>query len=91
MTNISVSFFFFSPEGKIGKYVDFSLSIFVSAPLQASVALSYSSSSCSGSNPAELAGSYGLAGVNVGTTIVLVGKDLVLPFRLGYSKMEPLR
>ena len=92
MTNISVSlFFFFSAVGKIGKYVEFSLSIYVSAPLQASVSLSYPSNSCPGSNPAELAGSYGLAGVNVGTTIVLVGKDFDLPFSLGYSKMEPLR
>ena len=91
MTNISVSLFFFSAVGKIGKYVDFSLSIYVSTPLEASVSLSYPSSSCSGSKPAKLAGSYGLADVNVGTTIVLVGKDFVLPVSLGYSKMEPLR
>lgn len=91
MTSISVSFFFFSAVGKTGKYVGFSLSIYVSAPLQASVSLSYPSNSCPGSKPAELAGSYGLAGVNVGTTIVLVGKDFDLPFSLGYSKMKPLR
>ena len=84
-------FFFFSAVGKIGKYVQFSLSIYISPPLQASVSLSYPSSSCPGSNPAELGGSYGVAGVNVGTTIVLAGKDFVLPFSLGYSKLEPLR
>ena len=84
-------FFFFSAVGKIGKYVQFSLSIYISPPLQARVSLSYPSSSCPGSNPAELGGSYGVAGVNVGTTIVLAGKDFVLPFSLGYSKLEPLR
>ena len=94
-TNSPVSFFsfffFFSAVGKIGKYVQFSLSIYISPPLQARVSLSYPSSSCPGSNPAELGGSYGVAGVNVGTTIVLAGKDFVLPFSLGYSKLEPLR
>ena len=84
-------FFFFSAVGKIGKYVQFSLSIYISPPLQAGVSLSYPSSSCPGSNPAELGGSYGVAGVNVGTTIVLAGKDFFLPFSLGYSKLESLR
>ena len=65
--------------------------MFVSAPLQASVSLSYPSSSCSGSNPAELAGSYGLAGVNVGTTIVFVGKDRELSIGVSYSTKEQLR
>ena len=83
--------FFYSAVGKKGKYVDFSLSIYVSATLQASASLSYPSNSCPGSNPAELGGSYGLVGVNVGTTIVLVGKDFDLPFSLGYSKMKKLR
>ena len=89
--SFSFSFVFFPAVGKIGKYLQFSLSIYISPPLQASVSLSYPSSSCPGSTPAELAGSYGLAGVNVGTIIVLVGKDFVLPFSLEYSKLEPLR
>ena len=76
---------------RIAKSVKFSFSIYVSAPLQANVSLSYPSKSCPGSKPVELAGSYGLAGVNVGMTIVLVGKNFSLSFSLGYSKMKSLR
>ena len=66
-------------------FVDLSVQIFASAPLEGGISITHPSSQCQGRKPAQLQGLFGIPGVDFGVSVSFVGKELVLTKRLGFS------
>ena len=70
------------------EYVDLSVAVFVSVPLEAGLDIRLPSSQCNGNKPAELKSFYGISGVNLGVSVGFLKKYLTLEHPLGYSKRK---
>ena len=70
------------------EYVDLSMVVFVSVPLEAGVSIHLPATQCSGNKPADLESFYGISGVNLGVSVGFLEKHLTLELPLGYSQMK---
>ena len=70
------------------EYVDLSMAVFVSVPLEADLAIRLPTSQCGGNNHAELESSYGISGVNLGVSVGFLKKHLTLELPLGYRQSK---
>ena len=70
------------------EYVDLSMAVFVSVPLEAGLAIRLPTSQCNGTKPAELESFYGISGVNLGVSVGFLKKHLTLELPLGYRQSK---
>ena len=66
-------------------FVDLSVRIFASAPLQGGISIIYPSSHCQGRKPAQIQGFFGIPGVDFGVSVSFVERELALTKRLRFS------
>jgi len=66
-------------------FVDLSVRVFASAPLEGGISIIHPSSQCHGRTPAQLQGLFGIPGVDFGVSVSFVGRELVLTKRLRFS------
>lgn len=72
-------------------FVDLSVRIFASAPLEGGISITHPSSQCQGRKPAQLQGFFGIPGVDFGVSVSFVGRELALKKRLEVSLVKRKR
>lgn len=72
-------------------FVDLSVRIFASAPLEGGISITHPSSQCQGRKPAQLQGFFGIPGVDFGVSVSFVGRELALTKRLEVSLVKRKR
>ena len=72
-------------------FVDLSVRIFASAPLEGGISITHPSSQCQGRKPAQLQGFFGIPGVDFGVSVSFVGRELELTKRLEVSLVKRKR
>ncbi|XP_022809251.1 uncharacterized protein LOC111346215 [Stylophora pistillata] len=70
------------------EYVDLSMAVFVSVPLEAGLSIRLPATQCTGNKPADLESFYGISGINLGVSVGFLEKHLTLELPLGYSQMK---